>query len=89
MSGSSRSVRCQSFNSVKRLKAEINISTEIDKTLIGGLKISYDDQVIDLSIKNKDTIAHKLAKNITNVFQAIVEKPNLLVMNAKKFSNKG
>ena len=38
---------------VKRLKAEINISTEIDKTLIGGLKISYDDQVIDLSIKNK------------------------------------
>ena len=44
---------------------------------------------VDLSIKNKDTIAHKLAKNITNVFQAIVEKPNLLVMNAKKFSNKG
>ena len=38
---------------MKRLKAEINISTEIDKTLIGGLKISYDDQVIDLSIKNK------------------------------------
>ena len=37
----------------KRLKAEVSIVTEIDKSLIGGLKISYDDQVIDLSIKNK------------------------------------
>tara|TARA_B100001027_G_C16250925_1_gene324382 strand:+ start:852 stop:1388 length:537 start_codon:yes stop_codon:yes gene_type:complete len=37
----------------KRMKAEVNIVTEIDKSLIGGLKISYDDQVIDLSIKNK------------------------------------
>ena len=37
----------------KRMKAEVSIVTEIDKSLIGGLKISYDDQVIDLSIKNK------------------------------------
>ena len=37
----------------KRMKAEVSIATEIDKSLIGGLKISYDDQVIDLSIKNK------------------------------------
>ena len=37
----------------KRMKAEVSIVTEIDKNLIGGLKISYDDQVIDLSIKNK------------------------------------
>ena len=37
----------------KRMKVEVNIFTEIDKSLIGGLKISYDDQVIDLSIKNK------------------------------------
>ena len=38
---------------MKRMKAEVSIVTEIDKSLIGGLKISYDDQVIDLSIKNK------------------------------------
>ena len=37
----------------QRMKAEVSIVTEIDKSLIGGLKISYDDQVIDLSIKNK------------------------------------
>ena len=37
----------------KRMKAEVSVATEIDKSLIGGLKISYDDQVIDLSIKNK------------------------------------
>ena len=37
----------------KRMSAEINIVTKIDKALIGGLKISYGDQVIDLSIKNK------------------------------------
>jgi F-type H+-transporting ATPase subunit delta len=37
----------------KRMKAEVSVVTEIDKSLIGGLKISYDDQVIDLSIKNK------------------------------------
>ena len=35
------------------MSAEINIVTKIDKALIGGLKISYGDQVIDLSIKNK------------------------------------
>ena len=37
----------------KRTGSIINASTEIDKSLIGGIKISYDDQVIDLSLKNK------------------------------------
>jgi F-type H+-transporting ATPase subunit delta len=37
----------------KRTGSEINISTHIDKSLIGGIKISYEDQVIDLSLKNK------------------------------------
>ena len=43
----------------------------------------------DLSIKNKDTIAHKLAENITNEFQNIVGKPNLVVINAIQLSIKG
>ena len=37
----------------RRTGSKINASTEIDESLIGGLKISYDDQVIDLSLKNK------------------------------------
>ena len=37
----------------KRTGATINLTTAIDKTLIGGIKISYEDQVIDLSLKNK------------------------------------
>ncbi|MFL2753821.1 MAG: F0F1 ATP synthase subunit delta [Gammaproteobacteria bacterium] len=37
----------------KRTGSEINVSAEIDKSLIGGIKISYEDQVIDLSLKNK------------------------------------
>ncbi len=37
----------------KRLEADIIISSIIDETLIGGMKISYEDQVIDLSLKNK------------------------------------
>jgi F-type H+-transporting ATPase subunit delta len=37
----------------KRTGSEINVSVEIDKSLIGGIKISYEDQVIDLSLKNK------------------------------------
>ena len=37
----------------KRLDAEIIISASIDTSLIGGMKISYEDQVIDLSLKNK------------------------------------
>ena len=37
----------------KRLGADIIITSAIDKTLIGGMKISYEDQVIDLSLKNK------------------------------------
>ena len=37
----------------KRTGSEINISTHLDKSLIGGIKISYEDQVIDLSLKNK------------------------------------
>ena len=37
----------------KRLDAEIIISSSIDTSLIGGMKISYEDQVIDLSLKNK------------------------------------
>ena len=37
----------------KRLDAEIVISASIDTSLIGGMKISYEDQVIDLSLKNK------------------------------------
>ena len=37
----------------KRLDAEIVISASIDASLIGGMKISYEDQVIDLSLKNK------------------------------------
>ena len=37
----------------KRTGSEIKVSAEIDKSLIGGIKISYEDQVIDLSLKNK------------------------------------
>lgn len=37
----------------KRLGADIIITSAVDKTLIGGMKISYEDQVIDLSKKNK------------------------------------
>jgi F-type H+-transporting ATPase subunit delta len=37
----------------KRTGSEINVTAEIDKSLIGGIKISYEDQVIDLSLKNK------------------------------------
>lgn len=37
----------------RRTGSKINASTEIDESLIGGIKISYDDQVIDLSLKNK------------------------------------
>ena len=37
----------------KRLGADIIITYAVDKTLIGGMKISYEDQVIDLSLKNK------------------------------------
>ena len=37
----------------KRLGADILITSAVDKTLIGGMKISYEDQVIDLSLKNK------------------------------------
>jgi F-type H+-transporting ATPase subunit delta len=37
----------------KRTGATINLTAAIDKTLIGGIKISYEDQVIDLSLKNK------------------------------------
>ena len=37
----------------KRLGADIIITAAVDKTLIGGMKISYEDQVIDLSLKNK------------------------------------
>ena len=37
----------------KRTGSIINASTDIDKSLIGGIKISYDDQVIDLSLKYK------------------------------------
>ena len=37
----------------RRTGSKINASTEIDEYLIGGIKISYDDQVIDLSLKNK------------------------------------
>ena len=37
----------------KRLGADIIITSAVDKTLIGGMKISYEDQVIDLSLKNK------------------------------------
>ena len=37
----------------KRLDADIIITSAVDKTLIGGMKISYEDQVIDLSLKNK------------------------------------
>lgn len=37
----------------KRLGADIIITSAIDKNLIGGMKISYEDQVIDLSLKNK------------------------------------
>lgn len=37
----------------KRTGATINLTTAVDKTLIGGIKISYEDQVIDLSLKNK------------------------------------
>ena len=35
----------------KRLGADIIITSAVDKTLIGGMKISYEDQVIDLSLK--------------------------------------
>ena len=37
----------------KRLGADIIITSAVDKTLIGGMKISYEAQVIDLSLKNK------------------------------------
>ena len=37
----------------KRLGADIIITSAVDKTLIGGMKISYEDQVIDLSLNNK------------------------------------
>ena len=37
----------------RRTGSKINASTEIDESLIGGIKISYDAQVIDLSLKNK------------------------------------
>ena len=37
----------------RRTGSKINASTEIDESLIGGIKISYDGQVIDLSLKNK------------------------------------
>ena len=37
----------------KRTGATINLTAAVDKTLIGGIKISYEDQVIDLSLKNK------------------------------------
>ena len=37
----------------KRLDADILITSAVDKALIGGMKISYEDQVIDLSLKNK------------------------------------
>ena len=37
----------------RRTGSKIKASTEIDESLIGGIKISYDDQVIDLSLKNK------------------------------------
>jgi len=37
----------------KRLGADILITSAVDKALIGGMKISYEDQVIDLSLKNK------------------------------------
>ena len=37
----------------KRLDSEVVIDFEIDKSLIGGLKIAYEDQVLDMSIKRK------------------------------------
>ena len=37
----------------ERLDSEVVIDFEIDKSLIGGLKIAYEDQVLDMSIKRK------------------------------------
>ena len=37
----------------------------------------------DLSIKNNEATAHKLATKITAVFQVVVPKPNLEIINAK------
>ena len=37
----------------KRLNSEVVIDFDIDKSLIGGLKIAYEDQVLDMSIKRK------------------------------------
>ena len=37
----------------KRLDSEVVIDFDIDKSLIGGLKIAYEDQVLDMSIKRK------------------------------------
>jgi F-type H+-transporting ATPase subunit delta len=37
----------------KRLDSEVVINFDIDKSLIGGLKIAYEDQVLDMSIKRK------------------------------------
>ena len=36
-------------------------------------------------MKNKEAIAHKLAKNITAKFQAIIGNPNLEIINFKLF----
>ena len=37
----------------KRLNSEVVVDFDIDKSLIGGLKIAYEDQVLDMSIKRK------------------------------------
>lgn len=37
----------------KRLGSTVKIKTQIDKTLIGGIKIEFEDKVIDASIKKR------------------------------------
>ena len=44
---------CDSGALEKRLNSEVVVDFDIDKSLIGGLKIAYEDQVLDMSIKRK------------------------------------
>ena len=47
----------------KKLNSEVIIDFNIDKSLIGGLKISYDDQVIDMSVKRKLDLLQNQLRN--------------------------
>jgi len=38
---------------IKRIGNEVNLKNEIDKTIIGGIRISYDSKEIDLTVNNK------------------------------------